>query len=338
MWWESRPRRSTSLALSELGVSADRAAMVGDDVEADVGGAMDGGLAGILVRTGKHREDLVRQRPIEPTATVDSIADVPALISGYRANGRGSRIDRRGRARARADHGSARAARQRASRATSTTSGRPPVREGLELASQAAAPSTPHCTAPPRQKAERSGEHVSRGSSGADRQLSGRPSVSSAPATAGLDEASASTLLAGGKRIRLVALATARAIGIEPERVLPASAAIELIHTYSLIHDDLPAMDDDEPAGNAHLAREVRGECRDPRRRRAVRGGDAAVRRASGGRPGARPRRAPGAGHRHRGRRDGRRPIRRRDRFLEGGGGGSIRTACARCTRSRPGG
>jgi geranylgeranyl diphosphate synthase type II len=55
------------------------------------------------------------------------------------------------------------------------------------------------------------------------------------------------SLLAGGKRIRpVLALATARAIGIEPERVLPASAAIELIHTYSLIHDDLPAMDDDE--------------------------------------------------------------------------------------------
>jgi geranylgeranyl diphosphate synthase, type II len=70
---------------------------------------------------------------------------------------------------------------------------------------------------------------------------------SSAAATAGLDEAMRYSLLAGGKRIRpVLALATARAIGIEPERVLPAAAAIELIHTYSLIHDDLPAMDDDE--------------------------------------------------------------------------------------------
>jgi len=68
------------LALSELGVRADRAAMVGDDVEADVGGAMDAGLAGILVRTGKYREDLVRKGGIEPTATVDSIADVPDLL------------------------------------------------------------------------------------------------------------------------------------------------------------------------------------------------------------------------------------------------------------------
>jgi HAD superfamily hydrolase (TIGR01458 family) len=68
------------LALADLGVRADRAAMVGDDVEADVGGAMDGGLAGILVRTGKYREGLVRETGIEPTATVDSIADVPDLI------------------------------------------------------------------------------------------------------------------------------------------------------------------------------------------------------------------------------------------------------------------
>ena len=69
------------LALGELGVSADRAAMVGDDVEADIGGAMDAGLAGILVRTGKYREDLVGESGIEPTATVDSIAEVPELLS-----------------------------------------------------------------------------------------------------------------------------------------------------------------------------------------------------------------------------------------------------------------
>jgi len=68
------------LALGDLGVSADRAAMVGDDVEADVGGALDAGIAGILVRTGKYREEDVRTSGIEPTATVDSIADVPDLI------------------------------------------------------------------------------------------------------------------------------------------------------------------------------------------------------------------------------------------------------------------
>jgi geranylgeranyl diphosphate synthase, type II len=65
-------------------------------------------------------------------------------------------------------------------------------------------------------------------------------------ATAGLGQAMGYSLLAGGKRIRpVLALATARAVGMEPERLLPAAAAIELIHTYSLIHDDLPSMDDD---------------------------------------------------------------------------------------------
>jgi geranylgeranyl diphosphate synthase type II len=64
--------------------------------------------------------------------------------------------------------------------------------------------------------------------------------------TAGLVEAMRYSLLGGGKRIRpVLALATARAVGLEQREVLPLAGAIELIHTYSLIHDDLPAMDDD---------------------------------------------------------------------------------------------
>ncbi|MEA2458692.1 MAG: geranylgeranyl diphosphate synthase, type, partial [Thermoleophilaceae bacterium] len=67
------------------------------------------------------------------------------------------------------------------------------------------------------------------------------------PATEGLEEAMRYSLLAGGKRIRpVLALATAEAVGEDQEAVLPLAAAIELIHTYSLIHDDLPAMDDDD--------------------------------------------------------------------------------------------
>jgi len=66
--------------LGGLGADAEHAAMVGDDVESDVAGAMNEGLAGILVRTGKFREDFVRESGIEPTATVDSIADVPELV------------------------------------------------------------------------------------------------------------------------------------------------------------------------------------------------------------------------------------------------------------------
>jgi geranylgeranyl diphosphate synthase, type II len=71
--------------------------------------------------------------------------------------------------------------------------------------------------------------------------------VTSAPEATGLEQAMRYSLLAGGKRIRpVLALATASAIGRDPEWVLPLAAAIELIHTYSLIHDDLPAMDDDD--------------------------------------------------------------------------------------------
>ena len=67
------------------------------------------------------------------------------------------------------------------------------------------------------------------------------------PATAGLEEAMRYSLLAGGKRIRpVLALATAEAVGRERASVMPLAAALELIHTYSLIHDDLPAMDDDD--------------------------------------------------------------------------------------------
>jgi geranylgeranyl diphosphate synthase type II len=66
------------------------------------------------------------------------------------------------------------------------------------------------------------------------------------PGTEGLEEAMRYSLLAGGKRIRpVLALATASAVGRPPPSVLPLAAALELIHTYSLIHDDLPAMDDD---------------------------------------------------------------------------------------------
>ena len=69
----------------------------------------------------------------------------------------------------------------------------------------------------------------------------------SEPAVAGLEEAMRYSLLAGGKRIRpVLAIATAEALERDTGEVLPLAAAIELIHTYSLIHDDLPAMDDDD--------------------------------------------------------------------------------------------
>jgi geranylgeranyl diphosphate synthase type II len=64
--------------------------------------------------------------------------------------------------------------------------------------------------------------------------------------------------LEGGKRIRaVICLATAEAAGTEPEAALPAAAALELVHAFSLVHDDLPALDDDDERRgrpSAHVA------------------------------------------------------------------------------------
>jgi HAD superfamily hydrolase (TIGR01458 family) len=70
--------------LDGVPVEARHAAMVGDDVESDVGGAQAAGLRGILVRTGKYRADAVAASGVTPTATVGSIADVPGLLAGGR--------------------------------------------------------------------------------------------------------------------------------------------------------------------------------------------------------------------------------------------------------------
>jgi len=62
-----------------------------------------------------------------------------------------------------------------------------------------------------------------------------------------LIEAMKYSIADGGKRLRpILVLASAESLGLDPEAVLPAAAAVEYIHTYSLIHDDLPAIDDDD--------------------------------------------------------------------------------------------
>lgn len=62
-----------------------------------------------------------------------------------------------------------------------------------------------------------------------------------------LGESMQYSLLNGGKRVRpVLMLATAEVLGVEKEKVLPFALALEMIHTYSLIHDDLPAMDNDD--------------------------------------------------------------------------------------------
>jgi HAD superfamily hydrolase (TIGR01458 family) len=66
--------------LEDLGRERGEVAMVGDDIESDIGGALDAGLRAVLVRTGKYREEFVAASGIEPTATIDSIAELPAAL------------------------------------------------------------------------------------------------------------------------------------------------------------------------------------------------------------------------------------------------------------------
>ncbi len=69
------------------------------------------------------------------------------------------------------------------------------------------------------------------------------------------------TLFAGGKRLRpLLTLAAAECLGCEPEQALAPACALEMIHTYSLIHDDLPAMDNDNYRRGKPTSHRVFGE------------------------------------------------------------------------------
>jgi len=67
-------------ALSSLGVAASDVAVVGDDLESDVGGSQMAGMRGVLVRTGKFREGDLARSAVRPDFVIDSVADLPALF------------------------------------------------------------------------------------------------------------------------------------------------------------------------------------------------------------------------------------------------------------------
>jgi geranylgeranyl diphosphate synthase type II len=83
-------------------------------------------------------------------------------------------------------------------------------------------------------------------------------SLAFAPELGGLEEVLRYSLESGGKRVRpVLCLAVAEANGASVDDALPAAAALELVHTFSLVHDDLPAMDDDDERRgrpSAHVA------------------------------------------------------------------------------------
>jgi geranylgeranyl diphosphate synthase type II len=85
------------------------------------------------------------------------------------------------------------------------------------------------------------------------------PPATRAPAT--IHKAMRYAVFAGGKRLRpILCLAAAEACGGDPARALPAACAVEALHTYSLVHDDLPCMDDDDLRRGRPTCHKVFGE------------------------------------------------------------------------------
>ena len=90
-----------------------------------------------------------------------------------------------------------------------------------------------------------------------------------------INDAARYSLLAGGKRVRpLLMIASAQAVGVEGTKFLPVACGLEMIHTYSLVHDDLPAMDDDDYRRGRLTNHKVYGEAK------AILAGDALLTKA----------------------------------------------------------
>ncbi|MES1986629.1 MAG: TIGR01458 family HAD-type hydrolase [Pseudomonadota bacterium] len=68
------------IALDDMGLKSSEVAMIGDDIDVDVGGSQQIGLTGILVRTGKYRQNYADASHVKPDLLIDSIADLPKLL------------------------------------------------------------------------------------------------------------------------------------------------------------------------------------------------------------------------------------------------------------------
>lgn len=73
------------LSLANIRLSKEEVMMIGDDIETDVGGAQQAGIRGVLVKTGKYREDLIAKSSVRPDHVIDSIAGLPKLLANLMA-------------------------------------------------------------------------------------------------------------------------------------------------------------------------------------------------------------------------------------------------------------
>lgn len=68
------------IALDDMGLKPGEAAIIGDDIDADVGGGQQAGLKGILVKTGKYRQSYAEASAVRPDLIIDSIVDLPGVL------------------------------------------------------------------------------------------------------------------------------------------------------------------------------------------------------------------------------------------------------------------
>ena len=70
-----------NMALESIGLPAEKVAMIGDDIISDIGGAQQCGIKGILVKTGKYREDFAARSGVTPDLVIDSVAELQNLVT-----------------------------------------------------------------------------------------------------------------------------------------------------------------------------------------------------------------------------------------------------------------
>ena len=68
------------LALRDMGLDARGVVMIGDDILTDIGGAYGAGMRGVLVRTGKFREDTLKTAQVKPAAVINSLGNIRTIL------------------------------------------------------------------------------------------------------------------------------------------------------------------------------------------------------------------------------------------------------------------
>ena len=68
------------IALDDMGLNSSEVAIIGDDIDVDIGGGQQVGIKGILVRTGKYRQNYAEASAVKPDLIIDSVVELPSVL------------------------------------------------------------------------------------------------------------------------------------------------------------------------------------------------------------------------------------------------------------------